>query len=205
MGTKRSKLSVKNIIFRIANIILVTGLGIFLVYYLLSKIDISDLKSGSIDIEDLEELGFDKKKLVLLVSFVLVSEDKFLTRFHNSCHVLDFREVVQHGDADRVRNNRIIDYVIRINPLESNTVQVICILVEIIVGKLVHQVYCDEEKTGNPHREPNNVNECKKLSLPQISDRNQDIVLKHRSSPLIVIRNYTMFRFKRIWKIHDIL
>ena len=50
MGTKRSKLSVKNIIFRTVNIILVTGLGIFLVYYLLSKINLSDLKSAFLGI-----------------------------------------------------------------------------------------------------------------------------------------------------------
>jgi len=46
MSIKRRNLPVSSIIFRIINIILAAGLGIFLVYYLLSRIDISDLKSA---------------------------------------------------------------------------------------------------------------------------------------------------------------
>jgi hypothetical protein len=76
--------------------------------------------------------------------------------------------------------------------------------VEIVVGKLIHEVGCYQEKTGDPDRQPDDVYQRKKLSLPQISDRNQDIVFKHRCSPLIVIRNYIMFRLKRIWAAHDI-
>lgn len=46
MDRKSKKLSLRNIIFRIVNIVLVSGLGIFLVFYLLSRINISDLKSA---------------------------------------------------------------------------------------------------------------------------------------------------------------
>jgi len=50
MDRENKKLPLKNIIFRIVNIILVSGLGIFLVYYLLSRINISDLKSAFLGI-----------------------------------------------------------------------------------------------------------------------------------------------------------
>ncbi|MFA5014177.1 MAG: lysylphosphatidylglycerol synthase transmembrane domain-containing protein [Actinomycetota bacterium] len=46
MDMKKRKLPVRSIIFRTINITLVSGLGIFLVYYLLSRINISDLKSA---------------------------------------------------------------------------------------------------------------------------------------------------------------
>lgn len=46
MNTGNKKLSVKSIVLRTINIVLVAGLGIFLVYYLLSRINISDLKSA---------------------------------------------------------------------------------------------------------------------------------------------------------------
>jgi len=46
MDKENKKLSLRNKIFRIANVTFVSALGIFLVYYLLSRINISDLKSS---------------------------------------------------------------------------------------------------------------------------------------------------------------
>jgi len=46
MDRENKKLSLRNKIFRIANVTFVSALGIFLVYYLLSRINISDLKSS---------------------------------------------------------------------------------------------------------------------------------------------------------------
>ncbi len=50
MDIENKKLSLRNKIFRIANIVLVTALGIYLVYWLLSSINISDLKSSFLNL-----------------------------------------------------------------------------------------------------------------------------------------------------------
>lgn len=50
MDMKKKKLPARSIIFRTINIILVTGLGIYLVYYMLSRINLSDFKSAILGI-----------------------------------------------------------------------------------------------------------------------------------------------------------
>src|SRR4030042_6450647 len=50
MDVKRKKLPARSVIFRTINIVLVTGLGIYLVYYLLSRINFADFKSAILGI-----------------------------------------------------------------------------------------------------------------------------------------------------------
>jgi glycosyltransferase 2 family protein len=63
-STKEKNKNIKSIIFRTVNICLVAGLGIFLVYYLLSQINISDLKKAF--------LGVYKPSLIAGLSLFLI-------------------------------------------------------------------------------------------------------------------------------------
>ncbi len=64
-GQENNKKNTKKIIFRILNIVLVVCLGVFLVYYLLSRVNISDIRQAF--------LGMYKPTLIVALAVMLLS------------------------------------------------------------------------------------------------------------------------------------